>query len=237
MITLLSAPGTLVAGADLALEDGETHHLNVRRAVAGESIRLLDGQGTVAIGTIRLEGKRSRVIVESVRVMERSPAVTLAVGAGERDRFALLVEKAAELGATEIVPLETERTAGVSSRVRATTAGRLRERAREAIKQCGNAWAPVVHEPVSLREFVERSVSDVAWVGDPAGEVVPATLGSEAATVAIGPEGGFTDTERELFRRAGYVPIALGPHILRFETAALAALAGISAARRRGAHG
>ena len=68
--------------------------------------------------------------------------LTLAVGAGDRDRFAWLVEKAVELGVTAVVPLETERTAGVATRVATTQhLAKLRRQALEAIKQCGAAWA------------------------------------------------------------------------------------------------
>jgi 16S rRNA (uracil1498-N3)-methyltransferase len=171
---------------------------------------------------------------------ERSPRpapLWLAVGAGDRDRFGWLVEKAAELGATDLVPLETERTAGVASRVRDTQLDRLRRQALEAIKQCGAAWAPVVHPPEPLPAFLARATPGQRWLADADGPPPPAALDSSRVTVVVGPEGGLTPAEQGLVREAGYQPVGLAPAILRFETAALAAAAAITTARLRGQHG
>ena len=81
----------------------------------------------------------------------------LGVGAGDRDRFGWLVEKATELGVTEIVPLETERTRGVATGCGPEQLDKLRRRAREALKQCGGAWAPVLREPSPLEAFVRSA--------------------------------------------------------------------------------
>ncbi|MEP6571945.1 MAG: RsmE family RNA methyltransferase [Gemmatimonadota bacterium] len=236
VITVVSAPGSLAAGAHLVLDDAESHHLSVRRAAEGEQVRVLDGAGTIGTGALRLQGKRRSILIDTVQFIDRPARTTLAVGAGDRDRFALLVEKSVELGATDIFPLETERTASVNSRVRASALDRLRDRANEALKQCGNPWAPAVHEPISLLDFVGRESPGLRWVGAPEGAPPPGKLSDEAVTVVIGPEGGLNDAERDLLHQAGYLPISFGTHVLRFETAALAALAGIAAARHRGAH-
>ena len=88
------------------------------------------------------------------------------MGAGDRDRFAWLVEKATELGVTSVIPLETERTAGVASRVRTQHLERLRRHALEAVKQSGAAWATRVEEPVSLGEIAARPIVGQGWVAD-----------------------------------------------------------------------
>ena len=163
--------------------------------------------------------------------------MTLAVGAGDRYRFAWVVEKATELGVGSVIPLECERSAGVASKLRAQHLERLRRHGLEAVKQSGAAWAAQVEDPVSLDVFASRALAGKGWVADAGGSPIPALLGDTALTVVVGPEGGLTTAELERLRAAGYRPVSLGPHTLRFETAAIAAAAGAVAARLRGNDG
>jgi 16S rRNA (uracil1498-N3)-methyltransferase len=223
MITLLSEPGTLAAGAVVALRPAEARHWRVRRGRPGDRIRLVDGRGAIAEATVMdREGQEVLVLVDEVRHSPAPPPLILAVGGGARERFAWLVEKAAELGVTDLIPLETERTAGVAGRVRTHHVGRLQARARQAIKQCGAAWAPVVHLPHTLVELVAQRQGRTCWLADPAGGQ-PQSAGQRPLLVAVGPEGGFTEAERGLLLSQGFTPVRLGPHTLRFETAAIAA--------------
>jgi 16S rRNA (uracil1498-N3)-methyltransferase len=132
-----------------------------------------------------------------------------------------------------VIPLETERTAGVASRVRAQHLERLRRHALEAVKQSGGAWATRVEEPVSLGELSARPLLGQGWVADANGEAVPGVVGETPLTVVIGPEGGLTADELARLRGAGYAGVRLGPHTLRFETAAIAAAAAAAAGRLR----
>lgn len=237
MITVLARPGTLAAGAVMPLEPEEEHHLGVRRAAPGERVRLLDGAGRRAEGTLTLDGQRLQVVVEAVAEEAAPVPLALAVGAGDRERFFLLVEQAAQLGATVIIPLETVRVASVATRLRDTHLERARRRAREAIKQCGSAWAPSIRPPTTPSEFLGRPRDGAGWLADANG-AAPAALGAiEPLTVAVGPEGGFTAAEAEQFLDAGFAPVRLGPYQLRFETAALAALTTAWYARERARHG
>ena len=140
MITLL-VPAGAAAGRRAPVDEAEGHHLRVRRAAAGERVALRDGAGLVGTGRLAAEGAEWMVDVEAVERRPRPAELTLAIGAGDRDRFAWLVEKAVELGATSVVPLETDRTSGVATRVRDSHLPKLRRQALEAIKQCGAAWA------------------------------------------------------------------------------------------------
>jgi 16S rRNA (uracil1498-N3)-methyltransferase len=236
MITLLVPPG-VAPGAREPVEEAERHHLRVRRAAAGERVALRDGLGLVGTGRLAAAGHDWAVEVETVERRPRPAALTLAVGAGDRDRFAWLVEKAVELGATSIVPLETERAGSVATRLREPGLARLRRQALEAIKQCGAAWALEVESPQPLAEFIARTEPGLHWLADAAGAAPAAALDGTPVTVVIGPEGGFTEPERGTLLSAGYRPMALAPHTLRFETAALAAAAVVTTARLRGAHG
>jgi 16S rRNA (uracil1498-N3)-methyltransferase len=213
------------------------HHLRVRRSKDRETVEILDGAGMRATGRLLQDGKQWAVEIESVDCEERPAELTLAVAAGDRERFSWMVEKAAELGATGIVPLETARTAGVATRLKAAHLPKLRRAALEAIKQCGATWAPVIEDPVPLEEFIGRSPGGIRWLADAAGKPLPSPVDRQPLTVVVGPEGGLTEAEREALLAAGYVPVALGPHTLRFETAALAAAAAVAQARMRGLNG
>lgn len=233
-MNVLVPVGALVPGARISLDALEVHHLRVRRAGAGEAVRLLDGAGGVGAGTLEM-GKKGAVVTVAEVGSEAAPMpLVLAIGAGERDRFAWVVEKAAELGVTEIVPLETEHTRGVASRIRGAQVERFRRRTLEAIKQCGATWAPQVREPVPLEAFASEPRAGIRWLAALEGEVPPAGIGAQPVTIAIGPEGGFTSEERWAFEAAGFAPVRFGEHILRFETAALAGAVYTSIARKRG---
>ena len=236
MIIVL-VPHGVTAGRRERVGEGEQHHLRVRRPGAGDLVALRDGVGLVGTGRLVASGRAWMVDVEEVERRAQPAPLTLAIGAGDRERFAWLVEKAAELGATRVVPLETERTSGVATRVRATHLAKLRGQALEAIKQCGAAWALQVEAPVALAEFAAATGGGLRWLADAAGEAPPAALDGTPVTVVIGPEGGLSAAERSTLAEAGYRPTVLAPHTLRFETAALAAAAAVTAARLRGTHG
>lgn len=236
-MNVLVPAGTLVPGARIHLDALEVHHLRVRRAAAGSAVRLLDGAGGVGEGTLQLGRRDASVTVDAVKREPAPQALVLAIGAGERDRFAWVVEKAAELGVTEIVPLESEHTRGVASRIREAQVERFRRRTLEAIKQCGATWAPLVRDPVPVLEWAAEQRTGVRWLGALEGGVPPTGVGAVDVTVAIGPEGGFTAEERWALESAGFLPVRFGDHILRFETAALAAAVYTSIARKRGLDG
>jgi 16S rRNA (uracil1498-N3)-methyltransferase len=229
--------GSGAAGQRVSLDESEVHHLRVRRAKDREIVEILDGAGLRGTGRLVQTGKQWAVEVQSAHHEPRPPELTLAVASGDRDRFSWMVEKGVELGVTRILPLETVRSSGVATGIRDAHLRRLRRQALEASKQCGVAWALQVEQPLSLDDFRSRPLSGPGWLADRAGAPPPTHLGGNPMTVVIGPEGGLTDAERAGLVAVGYLPIVLGPHILRFETAALAAAALATTARMRGSHG
>jgi 16S rRNA (uracil1498-N3)-methyltransferase len=237
VITVLVPAGVHPAGSRAPIDENEAHHLRVRRVAAGETVGLRDGAGLVGTGRTVQDGRAWLVEVAAAAAAPRPAELTLAVGAGDRERFAWLVEKATELGVTTIVPLQTERTTGVATQVREQHLKKLRRQALEALKQCGAAWAPVVEPPIDLAVFLRRQRSGVLWLADPSGDPPAAVLDSTPITVVVGPEGGLSDAEQAALRAAGFQPRALGAHTLRFETAALAAAVTVTTARLRGSHG
>ena len=222
MLTALVEQGMVKVGALLDLDPAEAHHLQVRRASSGDQIRLLDGRGGIGAGILSLGRKEARVEVVSAQQVPRPAALTLAVGAGDRERFTWLVEKAAELGVTDVLPLETERTVNVSSRIRPAHIDKLQARTLEAIKQSGTPWATTVHAPVPLVDALARKGEGRRLVAEMGGHPIPRLDASEPVTCFVGPEGGWSEEEMTRLQRAGCTFIGLSANILRFETAALA---------------
>ena len=220
------------AARTIPLPASESHHLRVRRVTDGEAVEALDGRGLVAEGVLHVNGKEWEIAVERVRETPEPISVKVLVGAGDRERFAWLVEKATELGATEIVPLVTDRTGGVASGLREEHREKLERRAVEALKQCGGSWLPRIHPATPLADALGATRAPVRWLADPSGTRPGAIQSDDAAAVIIGPEGGFTDRERDRVVAAGFVPIRLGARTLRFETAAIAALALLVSSRK-----
>jgi 16S rRNA (uracil1498-N3)-methyltransferase len=234
---VLVPPGTASVGRRITLDENEAHHLRVRRAREDESVEVVDGAGLSGTGRLSRAGAEWSVEIQSAARRAALPELILAVGAGDRERFTWMAEKAVELGVTRIIPLETAHSAGVGSRLKQAHLEKLTRVLLETTKQCGATWAPALESPVELAEFVGRTRTGAGWLADPAGEAPPAALDGSPVTILVGPEGGFTADERAAITAAGYRPVALGGHTLRFETAAIAAASVASAARARSTHG
>lgn len=221
MIAVVAPPGALVAAGDLVLSESESHHLKVRRTQVGEPVRLMDGAGAIAQGTVLSLGRYAAVRVEAVHTHPPLDTLCLVVGAGDKERFEWLVEKAAELGVSEIVPLASSLAQGVATRLRDSHLDRLRRHALEAIKQSGAAWAPAIADFHTPAQVCARFTSGARWLAAQDG-IAPVVAGGQPLTAVVGPEGGLTDAERQEFRAAGFLPVRLSPNTLRFETAAIA---------------
>lgn len=224
MMRFFVDPGTLRVGAVVVLDEDETHHAEVRRGREGESVELLDGQGGIGTATLEREGKRWSARLTAMRTVGEPTPLVLALGAGDRDRFLSVTQQCSELGITRIVPVETERSRQVETRVRNAGVEKARRRAREACKQSGNPWLPIIDDVVMLAEL-GISGRGLRWFfGDPSGLPLSPLRASEPVGWVIGPEGGLTSAEEGWLRgRLDAIGVWFGPHILRFETAAVAA--------------
>ena len=206
----------LVLG-ELVLPPGEAHHLRVRRVSLGDRVAVLDGRGKEARGVLVA---RDRVAIEEVREdLEREPAVelTLYLGLLKGEKMDLVVQKMTEMGVARLVPLITRRCV---PRPRPSRVERWRAIAREALKQCGGTVLPQIEFPVSLEEVVLDGEGWVLWEGEKERSLPRVTTGRKVA-LAVGPEGGWEGEEVGLLQSKGFVPVTLGPRILRAETAAL----------------
>lgn len=223
-------------GLELDLPEGPARHVQVRRLQPGQDLTLFNGQGGEWRAEVVRMGRREvsvRCLSWSDVSRELPTAVTLAVGMPANERFDWLVEKAAELGATAIQPLMTERSV---LRLQADRAERKRQHwqavAHAACEQCGRTRPMHVHEPAPLLSWLTRTHNEgpaARWVLDPGADTRPSlAVKAPSAVVLSGPEGGLTDGERDQAHRAGFQPCSLGPRVLRAETAPLAALVLLS---------
>jgi 16S rRNA (uracil1498-N3)-methyltransferase len=227
----LFARGPFQAGGVIVLEEDEAHHARVRRLDEGEAVRLVDGKGGIATARLAKEKEAFVARVLATTLVPAPPATELWVGAGDRDRFLDVVEKATELGATRIQPIITERSQQVATRFQAVHVEKAARRAREATKQCGTAWTPVVAQPVPLADALRGKSRAIRLLASAQGGALPALKESDQVQWLVGPEGGFTEPELASIQAAGFKPVALWRSTLRFDTAAIAALAQLAHAR------
>ncbi len=206
---------------DVTLDGSEAHHLlNVRRLGPGSQVELFDGTGRFATGEVVKTTKRLATLRIEHCQQDLTPAtLSLAIAFPKPDRARWMVEKLTELGVGKVVPLITEH--GVSSG-KPLNVGKLQQYVIDACKQCRRNTLMVLSEPIRLADFlgtIGRSslfVADQIATGDC--RQVPVD-----ATVAIGPEGGFSAAEQVQFAEHGATRVSFGQHILRVETAAVAA--------------
>jgi 16S rRNA (uracil1498-N3)-methyltransferase len=218
----------LAAGTSVDLDGAQANYLgNVLRLGEGAQLLLFDGQSGEWLARIsQASKKRMALIVErQTRGAEAVPDVWLAFAPVKRTQTDWLVEKATELGAARLVPVITRRT--IVERVKLE---RLEAIAIEAAEQCGRTRLPTIVEPLPLARLLLERKRRLYFADENGGEPIATAMEPGPATILTGPEGGFTDEERDAIRAAPHaVAISLGPRILRAETAALSALAAYMA--------
>lgn len=211
-----------------------SHITRVLRKVAGDSIRVFDGEGGEFAGIIVELSKTSVVVELGPREMtecESPLAVHLVQAIGKGDKIDFVIQKAVELGAASIQPATTARTMVKLAPERAA------RRAQHwqgiivgACEQCGRNQVPLLHPLRSLEEILSLPSTDTTrLVLEPSAGAKLAALSAPEGDVQllIGPEGGFSEAEITRIQSAGFAPVSLGPRVLRMETAALAALASM----------
>jgi 16S rRNA (uracil1498-N3)-methyltransferase len=225
----LHVTADLAQGVAVALDHGQSHYLaSVMRRVVGDEVLVFNGRDGEWRAALEVVGKRGVILRPTglERPQAFGPDLDLIIALVKRARVETIVEKAAELGARRVRLVITERTNAERARV-----DRLAAIAAEAAEQTGRLDVPEIFEPVKLAKLIE------AWEAprrllfcDEAGEAKPVLEALEGAApspwaILIGPEGGFSPTEREALRNLQYAtPATLGPRILRADTAAISAL-------------
>ncbi len=223
-------------------EDAAHHAARVLRLRDGDAVVLFDGRGGEYEAHLAVPG---RVQVAARTGQRRDPeresplAVTLvqAVSSGEKMDFT--IQKAVELGVAAIQPLLTVKSVvRLSAEREEKKLAHWRRVVIAACEQCGRNRVPDVRSAISVGSYCGApAAASLRLLLSPDGKTglkdMMQKIGQQqfgrTVTIAAGPEAGFSDEEEQLLARAGFMPVRLGPRVLRTETAALAALAALNA--------
>ena len=212
----------LAAGTSVALSRDEQHHAHVVRVREGEDVEVFNGRGASFAATYSESGLQ---LVQPAPDREARHAIHLAMSIINLDKFDIVLQKATELGVRSIIPLVTDRVEIRAERYRGK-AERWRKIIFEAVKQSGRSVIPIVEEPQSFDEVVKRDGAKIVFDAD--SETAAQQL-ADAATIFIGPEGGWSERELQLARERGCAFERLGIRRLRAETAAIVSIALVAA--------
>jgi len=232
----LFVDAALSPGETIALERNQSNYLgNVLRLSAGESILVFNGRD--GEWQAQIAGRKrpdSLTIMAQTRPQDRLPDIAYVFAPLKHARLDYMVQKAVEMGASRLQPVLTRFT-----QVSRVNSERMRANVIEAAEQCGILSLANVAEPVPLDRFVSQRdarrllvfCDEAADVADPLQALRNGSSASGGVDILIGPEGGFAEEERALLLRQSMVlRLALGPRILRADTAGVAALALVQAA-------
>jgi len=236
----LYVDGPLAPQARLPLDSAQANYLrNVLRLRAGEEVLVFNGRDGEWRAVLCEAGRRAAALMVAERVRGQTPACDLhcLFAPLKHARLDYMVQKAVEMGVSRLQGVLMQH--GQVTRINLE---RMRANAIEAAEQCGIITVPQIAEPLSFdRMLAERDPARLlvfcdedAEVRDPAAALAAARTGADNAppplAVLLGPEGGFADAERAaLLKLPNVVRLALGPRILRADTAAVAALALVQA--------
>jgi 16S rRNA (uracil1498-N3)-methyltransferase len=238
--TRMYVPGDLAPGRDCALPAAQAHHaLTVLRLAPGDAVILFNGDGAEYDAVIETAARRAvSMRIDSRRPVARESALEIVLGqalsSGERMDYT--IQKAVELGVRAIHPLASARSVvRLDAERAAKRLGHWQSVVIAACEQCGRNRVPPVAAVAAFDAWLAqggaREAATLRVLLSPRSEVRLRDLPAPAGPVVLlaGPEGGYTREEEDRARAAGYLPVRLGPRVLRTETAAVAALAAMQA--------
>ena len=228
--------GPLSAGATVGLDRSQSNYLgNVLRLSAGKSVLVFNGRdGEWQAAIAGRKRPDNLTVVTRTRQQDHLPDVAYVFAPLKHARLDYMVQKAVEMGAASLQPVVTRLT-----QVSRVNSERMRANVIEAAEQCGILSLAEVAEPVPLERYLDKREArrllvfcdEAADVADPLQALKRAQTALHGIDVLIGPEGGFAEEERALLLRQPIIlRLALGPRILRADTAGVAALALVQAA-------
>lgn len=215
-------------GWEITLDEETSKHIvQVLRMSEDEKLLLTDGCGTSATAQIiKAHKKHCTVNIISTEFKERElPLLTIAISLIKNtSRFEWFIEKAAELGTAEIIPMICERTEKQHSRH-----DRFASICKSAMLQSSQVWMTKIHEPAKFSDVINRPVEGNKYIGHISehkralNDLFNADINSHI--ILIGPEGDFSSSEISLALDRGFIPVSMGTTILRVETAGIYAAA------------
>ena len=218
----------LAEGVEYVLDPDTYRHVRALRLRPGDRLVLTDGRGAqrlVALGDRSGSTAKVQTVAEPLSDRESPLAITLCLAPTKQERTEWAVEKATELGVRAIIFVRSTHASLASNRLRLE---RLERVAEAALEQCQRRILPRICGPVPIDEALERTAMVerriLLWEGsDPPPQPWRADPRPRTAAAMIGPEGGWSAPEVALACSAGWEPTALGPRVLRAETAAITA--------------
>ena len=212
------------------LPEAQAHYIGrVLRHAAGDAVQLFDGSGQEYLGALIEVGKKAvRVeLREQLAGQAESPLrIHLGQGLSRGERMDWAIQKATELGVSEITPIVSERCEVRLKDERADKRlAHWRQVAISACEQCGRSVLPVIHAPIILAEWQGHVQAELKLVLHPVAAPLESHARPHSLAFLIGPEGGLSEAEVEQAKAAGFHAARLGPRVLRTETAPVVALA------------
>ena len=212
------------------LPEAQAHYIGrVLRHAAGDAVQLFDGSGQEYLGELIEVGKKAvRVeLREQLAGQAESPLrIHLGQGLSRGERMDWAIQKATELGVSEITPIVSERCEVRLKDERADKRlAHWRQVAISACEQCGRSVLPVIHAPITLAEWQGHVQAELKLVLHPVAAPLESHARPHNLAFLIGPEGGLSVAEVEQAKAAGFHAARLGPRVLRTETAPVVALA------------
>ena len=211
---------------EVTLSEIESKHaVKVLRLVSGNNVRLIDGKGTEAFGSVsNAHHKHCQIQVESI-IQKEKPTHEIAVALAptkSNDRTEWFLEKAIEIGITHFIPIICEN----SERKKFNTE-RWNKVAISAMKQSQRLWLPKISQPIKMDEFIKENTYKIRFIAhcekDDKQELKDYSDNSKNQLIIIGPEGDFSPNEIELALKYSFTPVSLGDNRLRTETAGIVA--------------
>jgi 16S rRNA (uracil1498-N3)-methyltransferase len=227
-------PVQFTNSSSITLDSDEAHHLSrVLRLSEGAHVFVFDGLGNEWECEVRRLSKSSvelNPIREIAGAIESPLHLTLAQSLIKGDKFDWVVQKATELGVTRIVPLITDHSELRAADRSGQRLERWRRISNESLKQCGRRTLVEIAEPVDFEDFCRAAAGKNNLIFSERGGLSLRELGMKFVSVSehsllVAAEGGWSESELSRAEKSGFLPVHLGPRILRAETAAIAAIA------------
>lgn len=232
-VSRLYVTAALNVGKQISLDDDAAHYVrSVLRLKQDQQIVLFNGEGGEFSGRFTEVSRKSvRVAIEAFidRDVESALKVTLGMGISRGDRMDWAVQKAVELGVNHLTPLTTERCViKFNDDKKQQRQQHWQHIIYHAAEQSGRTRPPILAQISALENWVTQQQGLKVFL-DPYAVHSLADLQPENQQITLlsGPEGGFSDQERQIAKAAGFIPVRMGARILRTETAVLAALSAV----------
>jgi RNA methyltransferase, rsmE family len=220
--------GSLDQTNELTVSKNLWQHIKALRINPGEIITLFNGNGFDYRARLETIDKKTAILklMDKIAVFTESPLFTILIQAySTSQKLDWVVQKAVELGVNEIYPVISERSQIRHSGKSDHKHQRWQEICHSALEQSHRAHLPLIHPITALKEVLPKIDSDIKWLLHPGSGILPGKNKTpKSAALLIGPEGGFSDCELAFAHNYGFTCHALGPRIMRTETAPIAAL-------------